>query len=166
MLTTIELFAGASGLALGIVKAGFKTIALNEIDTDACNTLHMNRPNWNVIKDDIAKISKLDLNKYFSLKKGKLDLLSGGAPCQAFSYAGKKLGLSDTRGTLFYHYATFLKKLQPKMFLFENVRGFKAIIMGKLIKLYLRFLNKQGTKFKEKCWMREIMEFLKKEKDL
>lgn len=150
MLTTIELFAGAGGLALGIEKAGFKTIALNEIDTDACNTLHLNRPNWNVIKDDIAKISKLDLNKYFSLKKGKLDLLSGGAPCQAFSYAGKKLGLSDTRGTLFYHYATFLKKLQPKMFLFENVRGLQSHNHGKTYKTILEIFEQTGYKVQRK----------------
>ncbi|WP_235597693.1 DNA cytosine methyltransferase [Campylobacter iguaniorum] len=57
------------------------------------------------------------------MKKYKLDLLSGGAPCQSFSYAGKRLGLDDVRGTLFYYYAIFLKKLQPKMFLFENVKG-------------------------------------------
>ena len=44
-------------------------------------------------------------------------------PCQSCSYAVKRLGLEDVRGTMFYHYATFLKKLQPKMFLFENVRG-------------------------------------------
>lgn len=63
------------------------------------------------------------MEDYFGIKKGELDLLSGGAPCQAFSYAGKRLGLEDARGTLFYHYAVFLEKLQPKMFLFENVRS-------------------------------------------
>ena len=123
MFTTIELFAGAGGLALGVEKAGFKTLGLIEFDKDASDTLRTNRPKWNVINDDIANISCLDLEKYFGLKKGELDLLSGGAPCQAFSYAGKRLGLEDTRGTLFYHYALFLEKLQPKMFLFENVRG-------------------------------------------
>lgn len=65
--------------------------------------------NWRVICDDIANISKLDLEDYFGIKKGELDLLSGGAPCQAFSYAGKRLGLEDARGTLFYHYAIFGK---------------------------------------------------------
>lgn len=77
MFTTIELFAGAGGLALGIEKAGFKTLALNEFDSDACATLKKNRPNWNVIEGDVAEISCLDLEKYFSLKKGELDLLSG-----------------------------------------------------------------------------------------
>lgn len=58
-------------------------------------------------------------------------MLSGGAPCQSFSYAGKRLGLEDARGTLFYHYAVFLQKLQPKMFLFENVRGLLTHNNGK-----------------------------------
>lgn len=121
--TTIELFAGAGGLALGIEEAGFKTLGLIEFDKDAADSLKTNRPEWRVINDDIANVSNLDLEQYFEIKKGDLDLLSGGAPCQAFSYAGKRLGLEDARGTLFYHYATFLQKLQPKMFLFENVRG-------------------------------------------
>ncbi len=122
-LTTIELFAGAGGLALGIEKAGFDTLGLIECDKDASDTLRHNRPGWRVIHDDIANISCLDLQNYFNLEKGELDLLSGGAPCQSFSYAGKRLGLEDARGTLFYHYAKFLEQLQPKMFLFENVRG-------------------------------------------
>ena len=121
--TTIELFAGAGGLALGIEKAGFETLGLIEFDRDAADSLKINRPDWRVINDDIANISCLDLEDYFDIRKGELDLLSGGAPCQSFSYAGKRLGLEDARGTLFYHYAIFLKKLQPKMFLFENVRG-------------------------------------------
>ena len=125
--TTIELFAGAGGLALGIEKAGFDTLGLIEFDKDASDTLKCNRPNWRVINDDIANISCLDLKEYFGLVEGELDLLSGGAPCQSFSYAGKRLGLEDARGTLFYHYAKFLEQLQPKMFVFENVRGLHTI---------------------------------------
>ena len=120
---TLELFAGAGGLALGLERANFEPLALIEIDKDAADTLKLNRPNWNVINDDIAKISPLNLEIFFDLRRSELDLLSGGAPCQAFSYAGKRLGLDDARGTLFYHYAVFLQKLQPKIFLFENVRG-------------------------------------------
>lgn len=120
---SIELFAGAGGLALGLEQAGFEHIGLIEIDKDASATLKFNRSNWNVICEDVEVIAKRDLEKEFSIKKYELDLLSGGAPCQSFSYAGKRLGLEDTRGTMFYHYATFLKKLQPKMFLFENVKG-------------------------------------------
>ncbi len=104
MFYTIELFAGAGGLALGIEKAGFETLGLIEFDKDAADTLKRNRPDWNVIHDDIANISCLDLEEYFHLDRGELDLLSGGAPCQAFSYAGKRLGLEDARGTLGYNW--------------------------------------------------------------
>lgn len=143
-MKSIELFAGAGGLALGIEKAGFDTIGLIEFDSAAAETLKYNRPNWNVIHDDVANISKLDLEKYFSIKKGELDLLSGGAPCQSFSYAGKRLGLEDTRGTLFYHYAVFLEKLQPKMFLFENVKGLTSHDKGKTYETILNVFESEG----------------------
>lgn len=144
MLTTIELFAGAGGLALGMEQAGFNTIGLVEIDKDAADSLKINRPNWNVINEDISNISCMDLEQFFNIKKGKLDLLSGGAPCQAFSYAGKRLGLEDARGTLFYHYAIFLKKLQPKMFLFENVKGLLSHNKGQTYAVMLDIFEKAG----------------------
>ena len=144
MYTTIELFAGAGGLAVGVEKAGFKTLGLVEFNKDACDTLRANRPKWNVICDDIANISGQDLEQIFHVKKGELDLLSGGAPCQAFSYAGKRLGLEDARGTLFYHYAVFLEKLQPKMFLFENVRGLLTHDGGKTYRTILDIFEKAG----------------------
>ena len=120
MFSTIELFAGAGGLALGVEKAGFNTIGLIEFDKDACDTLRKNRAKWNVICDDIANVANQDLEQLFGVKKGELDLLSGGAPCQAFSYAGKKLGFGDTRGTLFAEFARCVDEVRPKMFLFEN----------------------------------------------
>lgn len=144
MFKSIELFAGAGGLALGLEKAGFDTAALIEIDKAAAKTLCKNRPEWNVINDDISNISSLDLEKLFGIEKGALDLLSGGAPCQSFSYAGKRLGLEDTRGTLFYHYALFLKKLQPKMFLFENVKGLLSHDGGKTYNIILDIFSKEG----------------------
>lgn len=141
---SLELFAGAGGLALGIEKAGFDTIGLIELDKDASDTLKCNRPNWRVINDDIANISCLDLEEYFGIKKGELDLLSGGAPCQAFSYAGKRLGLEDARGTLFYHYAKFLKQLQPKVFLFENVKGLLTHDKGRTYKTITDIFESTG----------------------
>ena len=144
MYKTIELFAGAGGLALGIEKAGFETIGLVEFNKDACDTLRKNRPDWNVICDDIENVSGQSLEELFHIKRGELDLLSGGAPCQSFSYAGKRLGLEDARGTLFYHYAVFLEKLQPKMFLFENVRGLLTHDKGKTYQTILNIFEKAG----------------------
>lgn len=142
--TSIELFAGAGGLALGVERAGFNTLGLIEVDKYAAGTLRTNRPNWRVIHDDIASISCLDLEDYFGIENRELDLLSGGAPCQAFSYAGKRLGLEDARGTLFYHYAIFLEKLQPKMFLFENVRGLLTHDKGRTYSTILNIFEQTG----------------------
>lgn len=146
--TSIELFAGAGGLALGLEQAGFEHIGLVEFDKNAANTLKSNRPNWNVICEDIEKVAKRDLEKEFNIKKGELDLLSGGAPCQSFSYAGKRLGLDDVRGTMFYHYAVFLNKLQPKMFLFENVRGLLTHDKGKTFETIVSIFEQEGYEIK------------------
>jgi DNA (cytosine-5)-methyltransferase 1 len=112
----IELFAGAGGLALGMEHAGFKSVLLNEIDRHACDTLRTNRPSWNVVEGDVSAID-------FSAYKDQVDILSGGFPCQAFSYAGNKLGFEDTRGTLFFEFARAIKESNPKVILGENVRG-------------------------------------------
>ncbi len=141
---SIELFAGAGGLALGLEKAGFNHIGLIEYDKDAAATLSKNREKWNVLCEDIAVVAQRDLEKEFQIKKGCLDLLSGGAPCQSFSYAGKRLGLDDVRGTMFYHYATFLSKLQPKMFLFENVRGLLTHDKGRTYETVLNIFEDTG----------------------
>ena len=93
--TALELFAGAGGLGLGLEKAGIQCVALNEIDKWTCQTLRTNRPKWKVIEGDI---NNFDFSEYAN----QVDLVTGGFPCQAFSYAGKKLGMQDARGTLFY----------------------------------------------------------------
>lgn len=138
---SIELFAGAGGLALGLEYAGFEHIGLVEINKSAADTLRLNRPQWNILCEDVEKVAGRNLEKEFNIKKGELDLLSGGAPCQSFSYAGKRLGLNDIRGTMFYHYATFLEKLQPKMFLFENVRGLLTHDKGKTYETILNIFE-------------------------
>lgn len=112
----IELFGGAGGLCLGLELAGIKHSLVVEIDHDACETLRKNRPDWNVVEDDIHNV---DFTKYHD----EIAFISGGAPCQAFSYAGKRLGFGDTRGTLFAEFARCVKEVNPVMFLFENVRG-------------------------------------------
>lgn len=144
MKKVIELFAGAGGLALGLEKAGFKTIGLVEIDNSASETLRKNRPQWNVLNEDITKISSQNLEKIFNIKREELDLLSGGYPCQSFSFAGNRKGINDTRGTMFYHYAIFLKKLKPKMFLAENVKGLVSHDKGKTLETMLKIFSEIG----------------------
>ncbi len=134
--TSIELFAGAGGLALGLEKAGFHHLLLNEIDKHAAATLQENRPNWKVLCDDIKNID-------FSEYKG-VDVITGGFPCQAFSYAGKKRGLEDTRGTLFYEFARALKESDAKVFLAENVRGLLSHDGGKTIQTIISVFEELG----------------------
>lgn len=114
--TSIELFAGGGGLALGMEKAGFQHVLLNEFDKHACATLRKNRPNWNIVEGDVHEVD-------FSAFHHKVDLLSGGFPCQAFSYAGNKAGFEDARGTLFFELARAVKEIQPRVFVGENVKG-------------------------------------------
>lgn len=80
--SVLELFAGAGGLAVGMEKAGLQCVALNDIDKWACQTLRKNRPNWKVLEGDIKEFD-------FSEFANKVDVVTGGFPCQAFSYAGK-----------------------------------------------------------------------------
>ena len=143
-MKSIELFAGAGGLALGLEQAGFEHIGLVEFNREAADTLIKNRPAWNVLCEDIADVAARDIAAEFNIKKYELDLLSGGAPCQSFSYAGKRLGLNDVRGTMFYHYATFLHKLQPKMFLFENVKGLLTHEDGRTYRTILNIFEDEG----------------------
>jgi len=135
--TVLELFAGAGGLAVGMEKVGLKCVALNEIDKWACNTLRKNRPNWNVLEGDIKSFS-------FTAYKNKVDMVSGGFPCQAFSYAGKKLGLADARGTLFYEFARVVKEVKPPICIGENVRGLLSHENGKTLQGMISILDEIG----------------------
>jgi DNA (cytosine-5)-methyltransferase 1 len=134
---SIELFAGAGGLALGLEEAGIKCIALNEFDKHACNTLRKNRPSWNVIEGDIRNVG-------FSQYSGKVDIVTGGFPCQAFSYAGKKLGFNDARGTLFYEFARVIKETNPAICIGENVRGLLNHDGGKTLEGMINILDELG----------------------
>ena len=139
--TSVELFAGAGGLALGLENAGIDHILLNEIDKDACATLKSNRSSWNIINDDVRNID-------FSNYKG-VDLVSGGFPCQAFSYAGHKLGFKDTRGTLFYEFARAVKEIKPKVILAENVRGLINHEQGRTLEIIKNTVDEIGYKLVE-----------------
>ena len=135
--TVLELFAGAGGLAIGMEKAGLKCVALNEIDKWACSTLRNNRPNWNVLEGDIKSFS-------FTNYENKVDVVTGGFPCQAFSYAGKKLGLADARGTLFYEFARVVKEVNPPICIGENVKGLLSHEKGKTLEGMISILDEIG----------------------
>jgi DNA (cytosine-5)-methyltransferase 1 len=133
----LELFAGAGGLAIGLEKAGIKCVALNELDKWACKTLRTNRPSWNVLEGDIKNYS-------FKEYQGKVDIVTGGFPCQAFSYAGKSLGFEDARGTLFYEFARVIDEVKPPIFIGENVKGLRSHDKGRTLAGMLSILDELG----------------------
>ncbi|MFA6780205.1 MAG: DNA (cytosine-5-)-methyltransferase [Paludibacteraceae bacterium] len=148
--TSVELFAGAGGLAIGMERAGFKHVLLNELEKKACDTLRKNRPEWHVIENDIRNVDFTPLN-------GKVDFLSGGFPCQAFSYAGKQGGFSDTRGTLFFELARAVKEIQPKVFMGENVKGLISHDGGKTFHTIKNTIKELGYTLVEPKVLKAIM---------
>lgn len=137
--SVISLFTGAGGLDIGLEESGFTTEVCIEYDDDCRETLKFNRKDWKLfdsdtkivrgkekkrIPGDIRAISVTELLKFSNLKKGNIDLVVGGAPCQPFSNIGKKLGKNDQKnGDLFLEFVRMVKGLKPKAFLFENVVG-------------------------------------------
>jgi DNA (cytosine-5)-methyltransferase 1 len=113
-LTALEICAGAGGQSIGLEQAGFAHEVAVEIDPDACETLRLNRPEWNVKEQDVHSF---DGTPY----KG-IDLLAGGVPCPPFSIAGKQLGADDERD-LFPQAMRLVRETEPKAVLLENVRG-------------------------------------------
>lgn len=132
---SIELFAGAGGLALGLENAGFRHELLVEIDKIAASTLKKNRPEWNISCADAREISFEGMSA---------DIVTGGFPCQAFSFAGNQLGFEDARGTLFFELARCIKEVQPKIAVGENVKGLLAHDDGKTLKAMLSILDELG----------------------
>lgn len=121
-MKSIELFAGAGGLALGVSQAGFRHLAVIEKDKYCCDTI---RENQRLGLDPISKwpLFEQDAQTFdYSQYCDQIDLVTGGPPCQPFSIGGKHLGPVDSRN-LFPESVRAVREIRPKAFVFENVRG-------------------------------------------
>lgn len=143
MKKLVSLFTGGGGLDLGLEAAGFETLLAVDIDEHSCISLEANKENCaksgkpflskaKVLRGDITTLTGKEVQKLTGLKKGEIDLLAGGPPCQAFSVFGKRKGREDPRGMLVYHYLRLITELRPKAFLFENVYGLLTAEKGKV----------------------------------
>ena len=133
--TFIEVCAGGGGLSAGLIKAGFTPVLLNDNNRDCCKTLKHNHPTANVVCEPMDKI---DYSQYVN----KVDLLTGGVPCQSFSQAGLRKGLDDPRGDLMIKFVEILNLVNPKIFMIENVKGLLTHDNGKTIEKIIDALNK------------------------
>lgn len=119
----LSFFSGALGLDIGLEKAGLQALAANEFDPVACLTIRANRPELRLYDFDIRRLNASLLCRDLGIDRGQLFAIIGGPPCQAFSTAGRRLGLNDDRGNVFLHFIHLILELQPKYAIFENVRG-------------------------------------------
>lgn len=152
----ISLFTGAGGLDYGFEASGFETAVAVEMDSACCNTLRLNRPQWNILEDRIEKVGSELLLKTAKMRKKQVALLIGGPPCQPFSKSGfwvtgDTKRLRDPRSKTLNEFLRVLEDTLPRAFVLENVYG--LAFQGKdeglqLIERKLRQINKRcGTSY-------------------
>lgn len=140
-MRAVELFAGAGGLGIGISKAGFKPTRIVEWDRWCCDTIRENRKAGNgpihhwpePIENDVRKIDFLDLRR-------KIDLVTGGPPCQPFSVGGKHRAHEDRRD-MWSEAVRAVREIEPRAFIFENVKG----LTRSSFELYFNYILLQLT---------------------
>jgi DNA (cytosine-5)-methyltransferase 1 len=156
-MRSLEIFAGGGGLALGIAAAGFSHANLIEWNKDSAKTLSHNHRQFGfdnnnewIFNDDIHNIS-------FTAYQDKIDLLSGGPPCQPFSIGGKHNAYNDKRD-LFSEARRVLAEVRPKAFIFENVRGLLRKNFAKYFSyIILQLIYPDIVKRKEEKWLDHLM---------
>jgi len=134
IFTFIDLFAGVGGMRIGFQKAGGTCVFSSEFEKNAQATYAENHGDYPF--GDITKIPVADIPDH--------DVLVAGFPCQPFSHAGLKKGISDTRGTLFHNIANILEVKNPKVALLENVRGLISHDKGYTLQVILKTLIGMG----------------------
>ncbi len=149
-IKVIDLFAGVGGLSYGFAHDDdFEIIAANEILLDMAKAYELNHPSVKMYCKDIKDFGIEDLNNDFNIKKGDIDLIIGGPPCQAYSTVGKRL-IDDPRGKLLQEYYRVLKEVDPKVFLFENVKGLLSMQKGELLETIISLFESLGYKVQYK----------------
>ena len=137
----LDLFSGIGGFRLGMERADHNCVGYCEIDKYA-------RLSYNAVHNTEGEIDYKDItevtNEEFRKLRGKVDVICGGFPCQAFSIAGNQLGFEDARGTLFYEIARAVEQVKPRYLFLENVRNLLSHDKGKTFERMLKILDELG----------------------
>ena len=124
----IDLFSGCGGLSLGLKQAGFRVIAAVEIEHTVADTYRVNHPEVVLWEKDIRRLSSFEVKERLGIKKGDIDLLAGCPPCQGFSAMRTLNGgqeIDDPQNDLLFQFLRFVKDLEPKTLMMENVPGLR-----------------------------------------
>ena len=141
----IDLFCGAGGLTEGFRQAGFETLFANDIDANALETFALNHPTTPLIYHGaVEQIQPRKILRSLGLRKGELDVLVGGPPCQGFSINAPDRALDDPRNHLFRYYIQFVDALRPKAIVMENVPGLVSMGNWAFLRTISRALSKLG----------------------
>lgn len=143
-LTSLDLFAGAGGLSEGLREAGFTSLYANEISPRYAQTYAINHPETHVDSRDIRKVDARKVRSLLGLKRGELDLIAGGPPCQGFSINAPKRSTDDSRNHLFREYLRFVSEFQPRAVMIENVPGMVSYEGGETLDAILESLKDLG----------------------
>lgn len=143
-LTMIDLFAGAGGLSEGLSEAGFHSLFASEIVPVYAQTYKKNHPGTEVFTADIRTLDADEVRKNLGIKKGSLDLVAGGPPCQGFSINAPVRSNLDRRNHLFKEYLRFVDAFAPRAILIENVPGLVSFEQGVTLHAILDSLAELG----------------------
>ena len=142
-LTAVDLFSGAGGITLGLLNSGFNVVYCADIDA-ACEATHRrNFPEIPFARTDIETIKGADILRHAGLRRGELDLLIGGPPCQGFSILGQRQ-IWDPRNGLFHEFLRIAKDLKPKCLVIENVTGLATLDGGTVLREIGRAFSDAG----------------------
>jgi len=133
-LTAIDLFCGAGGLSEGFRQAGFHVLAGQDYDDQAGATFAATHPEATFIGGPIQDVTPQQLLKAAGVKKGEIDVIVGGPPCQGYSVYNHQRGENDPRASLFREYLRIVKGLQPRWLVMENVTGITSIAGGNIVR--------------------------------
>ena len=130
--TAVDLFSGAGGITLGLLNAGFNVVFCSDLD-EACELTHQhNFPDIPFTRDDVHHLDGRKILRRAGLKRGELDLLIGGPPCQGFSIIGQR-EIWDPRNSLFREFLRLAKELNPRCVVIENVTGLATLGGGTVL---------------------------------
>ncbi|HAI73773.1 MAG TPA: DNA (cytosine-5-)-methyltransferase [Candidatus Moranbacteria bacterium] len=145
-LKVIDLFSGVGGLSYGFAhNDNFEIAVANEILPSMAKAYSLNHPTVKVYVEDVKDFNAKKIEKDLNIKASEVDIIIGGPPCQAYSTVGKRL-IDDPRGKLFQEYYRVLKEFDPRLFLFENVRGLLSMQNGELLKTIISCFESLGYK--------------------